>query len=163
MHSQDIKGTRVMNKKVCIKISGLHSAESDDGTASDDNIEVINIGSYYKRNGKHYVKYEEPIEMSDKSNFNLLKISDNEVELIARGPRSTHMVFTRGQKNMNFYQTPFGGLNLGVDTYELSVAESDDSIVVDIGYGLEVNLDYVNQCKVHIESLNDDNDTDEQK
>lgn len=140
-----------MNKKVCIKISGLHSAESADGTESDDNIEVINIGSYYKRNGKHYVKYEEPIEMSDKSNYNLLKISENEVELIAKGPKSTHMVFTMGQKNMNYFSTPFGGLNLGVDTSELSVTESEDSIVVDIRYGLEVNLDYVNQCKVHIE------------
>lgn len=140
-----------MNRKVCIKISGLHSAESADGTESDDNIEVINIGSYYRRNGKHYVKYEEPIEMSDKSNFNLLKISDNEVELIARGPKSTHMVFTKGQKNMNYFSTPFGGLNLGIDTSSLSVTESEDRIVVDIRYGLEVNLDYVNQCKVHIE------------
>ena len=156
MHSQDTKGIHAMNKKVSVKISGLHSAESADGTQSDDNIEVINIGSYYKRNGKHYVKYEEPVDMSDKSNSNLLKISNNEVELISRGIRSTHMVFTRGQKNMNYYQTPFGSLNLWVDTYELSVSESDRKITVDIGYGLEVNLDYVNQCRVHIEieSLN---------
>ena len=146
-----------MNKKVCIKISGLHSAESADGTEADDNIEVINIGAYYKRNGKHYVKYEEPIEMSDKSNENPLKISDKEVELIARGPKSAHMVFTMGQKNMNYFSTPFGGLNLGVDTSEIIVTESENKIIVDIRYGLEVNLDYVNQCKVHIEieSLDD--------
>ena len=58
---------------------------------------------------------------------------------------------------MNYFSTPFGGLNLGVDTSEIIVTESENKIIVDIRYGLEVNLDYVNQCKVHIEieSLDD--------
>ncbi len=143
-----------MNRKVYIKISGLHGIESSE---NDEKIEVINVGSYYKRNGKHYVKYEEPIEKSDDVNSNLLKISDNEIELIAKGQKGTHMIFTNGQKNMTYYNTPFGGMNMGIDTYNLSVTEKDNEISADIRYGLEINLDYIAECKVHIdiESINE--------
>ena len=33
----------------------------------------------------------------------------------------------------------------------MNFTEEDDRISVDINYGLEVNLDYVAECKVHIE------------
>ncbi|MGN0369012.1 MAG: DUF1934 domain-containing protein [Butyrivibrio sp.] len=145
-----------MNKKVCIKISGLHGVEAmGDGEC----IEVINIGSYYKRNGKHYVRYEELSENGDTLAGNLIKITQNEVEIIARGTgdRGTHMVFTNGQKNMSYYSTPYGGMNMGVETYDLNVSEEKDVIRVDIHYGLEINLDYVTDCRVHIiiESVNE--------
>lgn len=137
-----------MNKKVCIKISGLHGMdEMEDG----DGIEVINIGSYYKRDGKHFVRYEEPLENASVVTVNLLKISDNEIELITKGQTGSHMIFTIGKKSMTYYSTPFGGMNLGIDTYDVNVTESEDVITVDIEYGLEINLDYVADCRVHIE------------
>ena len=137
-----------MNKKVCIKIKGLHNIDPNE---SNDAIEVIHVGAYYKRNGKHYVRYEEPIEKSDKVSVNLLKMTDNEIELVARGETGTHMLFTRGQKNTMYYNTPFGGMNMGVDTYDLNVLETPDRIMADISYGLEINLDYVADCRVHID------------
>ena len=138
----------IMNKKVCIKITGLHAMEN---VADDENIEVINIGSYYKRNGKHYVKYEELTDSNGMINDNILKISDKEIELITKGCTGTHMVFTMGQKNTTYYSTPFGGINMAIDTYDLNVSEKEDSISADIRYGLEMNLDYVAECAVHIE------------
>ena len=137
-----------MNKRVSIKIKGLHSIEE---TEDRDTVEVTNFGTYYKRKGKHYVKYEEPIEKSDRVNSNLLKISDNEVELIKRGETGAHMLFTEGSRHTTFYSTPFGGLNLGIDTHSLDITETSDRMVVDIKYSLEVNLDYTNDCFIHIE------------
>ncbi len=137
-----------MNKKVSVKISGLHGYSDSE---ADEKIEIINIGSYYKRDGKHFIKYEDPIEKSDKVNSNLLKISGNEIELIAKGESSTHMVFTRGEKNTTFYNTPFGGMNMGIDTYNLNVIENENIISADIRYGLEINMDYISECKVHID------------
>lgn len=136
-----------MNKKVCIRIKGLHAMIG----SNEDAIEVINIGSYYKRNGKHYVKYEESIDESENTNSNILKISESEVELIAKGIAGTHMVFTNGQKNLSYYSTPFGGMNMGIDTYSLNITEAEDKISADIRYGLEINLDHVSNCKVHID------------
>ena len=126
-------------------------------TEADEAIEVINIGSYYRRGGKHYVRYEEPTENSSVVNVNLLKISDTEIELIAKGRTGTHMIFTMGKKNMTYYSTPFGGMNIGIDTYDVNVNEEEKLITVDIYYGMELNLDYVAECHVHmeIESLED--------
>ena len=42
-------------------------------------------------------------------------------------------------------------VNISIDTYDMNFTEEDDRISVDINYGLEVNLDYVAECKVHIE------------
>lgn len=138
-----------MNKKVCVRVRGLHSIESD---MDDETVEVINIGSYFKRNGKHYVKYEELLVENDSTvNNTLLKISENEVEIISKGITSSHMIFTRGRKNVSFYNTPFGGLNIGVDTYDLNADIKENLIVVDLEYGLEVNLGFVSDCSVHIE------------
>ena len=138
-----------MNKRVCIRIKGLHNIDSD--SMDEEQIEVIYIGSYYKRNGKHYVKYDEPGDEEGDVNHNMLKISDDEVELTSNGRTGHHMVFTAGQKNMTYYATPYGGINMGVDTYSLEVNESEDKISVDIRYGLEINLDYISQCRVGIE------------
>lgn len=142
-----------MNKKVCVKIKGLHDTNSPE----EDEIEVIYIGSYYKRNGKHYVRYEEPVEGSSEVNQNTLKISPNEVELMSKGSTGHHMLFSLGKKSTTYYETPYGGLNMGVDTYDLEVVEEDDSISIDIKYGLEINLDFMTQCRVciKIESIGD--------
>ena len=136
-----------MNKRVWIKIKGLHNVDAPE----EDNIEVIYPGSYYKRGGKHFVKYEEPVEGSEVVNNNLVKISTDEVEIINKGQAAYQMSFTSGRKNMTYYATPYGGINMGVDTYSLEVNESEDKIYVDIRYGLEINLDYISQCRVGIE------------
>lgn len=143
-----------MNKKVCIKICGLHYA---DPSEEEDNIEVINIGTYGKRGGKHFVRYEEPVEYSDQVSVNLLKFNEQELELLSKGASGTHLIFTRGQKNLSYYDTPFGGMNMGIETYDLNVEESPLKISVDVAYGLEINLDYVSQCRLHIdiESIED--------
>ncbi len=136
-----------MNKRVCIKIKGLHNIDS----MEEDQIEVIYVGSYYKRNGKHYIKYDEPGADGGDISHNMLKISDDEVELTSNGRTGQHMIFTAGQKNMTYYMTPFGGINMGIDTTSIEVAEQQDRIQLDVKYGLEINLDYISQCHVCIE------------
>lgn len=137
-----------MNKKVCIKISGLHGAQSEQ---EDDAIEVINVGTYCRRNGKHLIKYDEAIEDEGRVSQNLLKISDNEIEIITKGTVGSHMVFSIGHKNTTYYTTPFGAMNMGIDTYDLNITEEENIISADIRYGLEINLDYVAECSVHID------------
>ena len=97
-----------MNRKVCIKIKGLH--DMGDGSTDEDGIEVIYVGTCYKRNGKYYVKYEGPREGTDEITENLLKISSNEIEITPKSETGTHMLFTRGQKNRIFYNCFFEDL-----------------------------------------------------
>lgn len=137
-----------MNKKVSIKIAGYHNIDADN---DDEAIEVINIGTYCKRNGKHYIKYDEPSRHDGNCASNILKISDREIEIITKGAAGNHMVFTMGQKNNTYYSTPYGAINMAIDTYDLNVSEEENTISVDIKYGLEMNLDYIAECSVNIE------------
>ena len=47
-----------MTKDVLISISGLQFAEGE----NSEPVEVITSGSYYKKNGKHYILYDEVAE-----------------------------------------------------------------------------------------------------
>ena len=51
-----------MTKEVLVKISGLQFA----GEAENEPVEVITTGDYYKRNGKHYILYDEIMEGLDR-------------------------------------------------------------------------------------------------
>lgn len=75
-----------MTNKVRVRIEGLHTVVMD---VESDNVELITFGKYAKKGGKHYIKYDELDENSDKVVKNLLKISENEVELVSRGSKST--------------------------------------------------------------------------
>ena len=52
-----------MTKEVLLTISGLHmDTVSDELDAENEPIEVITPATYYLKNGKHYVLYDELIE-----------------------------------------------------------------------------------------------------
>lgn len=53
-------------------------------------------------------KYDELDENSDKVVKNLLKISENEVELVSRGSKSSHMYFAKGKKITVFTELRLG-------------------------------------------------------
>ena len=133
-----------MKENVILHISGLHSTDGD-----DDSVEMINAGKYYNRNGKHYIKYQESLEDGIVCD-NMIKISKNEVEFIRKGIMNTHMVFTMGNKNMNYYETPFGSMTMGIDTSNLEVAETENKIDVDIYYALDMNCQHISDCHVNI-------------
>lgn len=138
-----------MNRKVCIRIKGLH--DLGEANPDEDGIEVIYVGTCYKRNGKYFIKYEGPREGTDEITENMLKIASNEIEITPKSETSTHMLFTRGQKNRIFYNTPFGPINISVDTYDLNVVEEEDRLTAEIKYDLEINQEAVFECRVNIE------------
>ncbi len=135
-----------MTKEVLIAISGLQ-AELDEEEA----IEVISRGQYYKKNGKHYVTYEE----MDESNpghltKNTIKISADQVDMIRNGQSRVHMVFARGQNNLAYYNTPFGQMLMGIHTREIELYEEEQEILVKLFYSLELNYSHISDCEVAI-------------
>ena len=50
-----------MTKDVLVKISGLQFAEDQDNGP----VEIITTGNYYKKNGKHYILYDDVQEGFD--------------------------------------------------------------------------------------------------
>lgn len=133
-----------MKENVILHISGLHLAG-----AQEDSVEMIHAGQYFCRNGKHYIKYQESLEDGLVSD-NMIKVSHKEVEFIRKGLISTNMVFTIGEKNISYYETPFGSMTMGIDTSELDITEEEGYLAVDICYALDMNYEHMSDCHVAI-------------
>ena len=65
-----------MTKDVLVKISGLQFAEDQDNGP----VEIITTGNYYKKNGKHYILYDEVQEGFDGVTKSVIKVNDDFLE-----------------------------------------------------------------------------------
>ena len=135
-----------MTKDVLIAIKGLQFEEAEDA----EEIEVIQRGQYYQRNGAHYLMYEEPIEGTDDTILNRIKVKDNEVQVTKKGAVNTILSFQENEKNMTNYATPFGNLVMGIHTHQIDLTVQEDKILVHVDYALDVNYEFLADCKITI-------------
>lgn len=138
-----------MTKDVLVKIRGLQTLGAD----TDEPVEVIAAGTWFQRNGKHYIKYEEILEGLDGSSQNLLKIDGDSMEVIKRGSVNTHMVFQKQKKNLTCYTTPFGNLMMGITARDIDFRETGNTLDVKVEYALEVNYEHLADCTIQVSVL----------
>ena len=135
-----------MTKEVMVSIKGL---QFDQGADSEE-IETIQWGQYYKKNDTHYVIYEEVMEGYEEPTKNIIKFRDRELNLTKRGLVNVYMVFEENKKNMTNYLTPYGSILIGLDTGQVTYTESEKEIRVNVDYALEVNYEYLADCKIEM-------------
>ena len=135
--------------KVFIKIKGLYTGTMEEGFQSDgenideietqdDEIEVINVGTYSVVNGKEYIRYEEVYDDSQERSSSIIKIDGDSVEVTKKGVVST------------YYQTPYGNMSLGIITKSLEIERTEDTISIYLVYGMEVNCEHLSDCDMQI-------------
>ena len=124
-----------MTKDIMLRISGV---QFPDGEENSEEMEVITSGSYFEKDGRHYIKYDEVQEDSNEVIRNLLKIENGSLELTRRGMTNVHMVFE------------FGRFLVGISATHLDVSEKEDSIDVQVKYALEINSEYIADCSISI-------------
>lgn len=132
-----------MTKEVLVKISGLQSMEED-----SDQVEVITIGDYFLKNGKHYVIYDETVDGFEGNIRNTVKISENMMEIRKQGIAMAHMVFEKDKKTLTRYATPVGEMIIEVTTNEIEMKEEEHSLRVRVNYALDINYEHVSDCKI---------------
>ena len=86
-----------MTKDIMLRISGV---QFPDGEENSEEMEVITSGSYFEKDGRHYIKYDEVQEDSNEVIRNLLKIENGSLELTRRGMTNVHMVRKRQKKRI---------------------------------------------------------------
>ncbi|MDD5934672.1 MAG: DUF1934 domain-containing protein [Clostridiales bacterium] len=138
-----------MTKEVLVSIAGLQYENE-----SDEAIELISTGEYYFRNNKHYVMYDELLEDKEGDSTATvkctLKISEKQIEVIRKEPAAVHMIFELGQNHMTYYSTPYGDLMMGITTNSIKIEENEDVIDVELTYALDMNYQFVSDCKLTI-------------
>lgn len=147
-----------MTKDVLVSISGKHIgivSQQDEvieavGT-DDDEIEVVTPASYYCRNGKHYIIYDEVMEGMPGTIKNKIKISGpDSLEIMKTGMSNSHMVFEKNKKNLTYYRTPYGQMLVGVNTRDMQISVKEDKIDVLVNYELDVNHEPLADCKIRM-------------
>lgn len=139
-----------MTKEVLLTIAGLHlDAFSDEPDDENVPIEVITPATYYLKNGKHYLLYDELIEGMPGKIKNTIKITgDTKLEMKKSGITNTNMVFEKEKINVTQYDTPYGEMMIGVYTKDMKVDVTEDNIDVSIAYALDVNSEKVADCNI---------------
>ncbi len=135
-----------MNKEVIVSISGLQFAEN----GANEPVEVITTGDYYKKNGKHYIIYDEIMEGFEGSTKNMIKVQDNLMDITKKGVSNVHMMFEKDRKNVTYYYTPFGSLLIGIDAKNIQMKEAENHLEVKVEYALEVNYEHLADCTIHL-------------
>lgn len=144
-----------MKKDVLIHVCGLQMINPEDG---EEPIEIVVPGQYYFRNGSHYLRYEEMMDDTTQTTVNYIKMSSKGVEVRKQGQVSVHMVFEQGKKNMTFYSTPFGTLQMGIAATGLELKEEEDNIHLKVDYALDVNDEHVADCYLTVRAQSKDSE-----
>lgn len=143
-----------MTKEVLISITGLHYevVPGEEMTEETEPIEVITPATYYFKNGKHYILYDEIVEGIPGCIKNKVRVSPEEgiLELTKSGITRTNMTFEKGKIHMSQYNTPYGELLMGIYTKEMQCHEEERLIKIDASYALDINGEKVADCEIGI-------------
>lgn len=133
-----------MTKDVLVSVTGTQFSMAN----TDEPVEIVTNGSYYKKNNKHYVMYDELIDGMNVITKNTLKFDNNGFNLIRNGAINTNMLFEQNKRNITSYNTPFGSLSIGIDASKIDIVEEKEEIKVDIDYAIDVNCEHLADCKI---------------
>ncbi len=140
-----------MTKDVLVTISGFHYEMSMAPDEEAEPVEVICPATYYFKNGKHYILYEEPVEGMSGTIKSKIKIKEDEfLEVDKSGLTNTHMFFEKGKLAVTQYETPYGSIVVGTHTKEMEFHETEDQIDVYVQYALDVGGDKIADCEIRL-------------
>ncbi len=120
-------------KDIMLKITGRQIADND-----EDRMEFVTEGKLYEKDGAMYLTYDE----SEFSGFpgcrTTLKLSGDTIRMRRAGGGNgfdTELIFEKGKRFSNSYQTPYGNLDMEVLTDDIVNNLSEE------GYG-DIRIDY---------------------
>ena len=131
-----------MTKDVLVTVSGRQF------DVADEPIELVTTGTYYLKNGKHYVLYEECPDDSGEIIKNRVKFHDGHFEMVKNGAVSSALKFVEYERSSSLYHTGAGAVTMEVDTRDIVLAESDELLQVKVSYSLHINGQFISECQV---------------
>lgn len=138
-----------MTEDILVSVKGLHTLESTE----EDEIEIFSAGKYYFKNGKHYILYDELVEDTGETIKNRITLRDGLMEVQKSGPMSAKMVFDRGNKNLSWYNTPFGNMLAGIEVKEMNVKKQENLLEIGVDYELEINYEKIADSRIQIKVM----------
>lgn len=121
-----------MEKKAIISI--VSNASMEQGEV----IEVVSPGKYIKMDSGYKAIYEETEISGMEGTTTILTINDKEVLLEREGTTTTKMLFNEKEPSVSLYNTPYGMMELTINTKKLDVEVDDNGGSVKIDYNMAI-------------------------
>ena len=138
-----------MTKEVLIHMKGLQSI-NDMQEQGEGPLELITAGEYYYRNKTHYLLYDEVMDGFTEPTHNMIKIRPGLMEVRKRGVVNVNMIFEKDKKNVAFYKTPLGTLEMDITATRVMMAETEEWMEIQAEYALGMNGNAVADCVMQI-------------
>ena len=122
-----------MEKPVIISIKGAQNTGD-----SEEVMELVTQGVLSGEEGNYSLTYPESELTGLEGTVTTFHIEKDRITLLREGALNSEMVFIEGEKHFSLYQTPYGGLMLGVKTHKARSSIGWDGGALEIRYGLEV-------------------------
>lgn len=135
-----------MTKDVLVSVTSFQTAQDE-----TEHMEAINKGSYYKKNDLHYVVYDEMMEGFEQPVKNMLKFKEGMLTVTKKGLLNVNMVFEEGKKSSCCYATPYGDMELSIDTTLVELLEEDNRICVKAFYSLGAGGQHLTDAEICLE------------
>ena len=137
-----------MEKNVIISIKGMQSYDG----AGDDAIELVTEGRLLDCGDDGLsLSYQESELTGMEGTTTTFHIEKDQITLIREGTLTSEMIFQVGKKHFSPYQTPFGGIILGVNTQKAFSDMTETGGSISIRYIMEVENERVGENSFEIQ------------
>jgi uncharacterized beta-barrel protein YwiB (DUF1934 family) len=133
-----------MTKEVFVTIEGLQLG------SEEESVTTSTCGTYYLREDKHYIQYEETLSEGDGITRNTIKIAPRRIDLTKKGANCSQMIFDLNETTEAVYQTPYGNLILEIKTTKIVFYEAPEKLQVELEYSLSTNGSHLSDNRIII-------------
>ena len=131
-----------MEKPVIISIRGVQSLEPGE----EDVMELVTQGVPRQEEGEGF-----SLSYLESELTGLEGIAPDRITLRREGTLNSEMIFQEGQKHVSLYETPYGGLMLGVNTHRAKADLGTAGGRLSIRYALEVDSQPIGENSFEIQ------------
>ncbi|KEI00327.1 DUF1934 domain-containing protein [Clostridium botulinum] len=103
------------------KKDAIISIKSEQASIEDGTVEVVTKGKLYKKNDLYYAIYEETEISGMKGTTTTIKIGKDKFSLLRMGTTNAKITFEANNKDLSLYNTPYGVLELTVNTKKVTI------------------------------------------
>ena len=136
-----------MEKDVVISIRGMQWYENRES----DSIELVTRGVMLRDGVVCTLSYQESKLTGMEGTLTTIQVEGEQVSMLRVGEYNTQMVFQTGRRHLSVYNTPYGAMEVGVNTRHLLAELKEDSGIIEVDYDIEVDHALAGRNAVQIE------------
>ena len=136
-----------MEKDVVISIRGMQWYENRES----DSIELVTRGVMLRDGVVCTLSYQESELTGLEGTLTTIQVEGEQVSMLRVGEYNTQMVFQTGRRHLSVYNTPYGAMEVGVNTRHLLAELKEDSGIIEVDYDIEVDHALAGRNAVQIE------------